>query len=93
MEDSERTRRAGLALLQAQWPFQFLEKNGQRHGMKQFARELGWELREPSFSRKENLMFWLFGRRTGKRVIDTFRKIKLAVAVNYDEIMFKISEP
>jgi len=92
MEDSQRTRKASLTLLQTQWPFHYLEKFGQREEIKKLALELGGELMEPKFSRKEGLMYMFLGKMMGKKVVTVLRKMRLAAAIEWDKLLFKISD-
>lgn len=92
MEDSQRTRKASLAFLQSQWPFHYLEKFGQREEIKKLALELGGELMEPKLSWKEGLMNKIFGQIMGREIVTALRKMRFATAVQWDKLLFKISE-
>ena len=92
IEDSQRTRKASRALLEGQWPFHYLEKFGQREEMKKLALELGCELMEPKLSWKEGLMNKIFGQMMGREIVTVLRKMRLASAVQWDKLLFKISE-
>jgi glycosyltransferase involved in cell wall biosynthesis len=91
LEESERTRRACVTLLQSWLPFVYPEKVEMLEKMNSLAIELGGELMPPRVGRKEDLMRMLFGSKTGKEVMTMLRKLKLATAVKWDETLYRIN--
>src|SRR2546426_10237986 len=80
-EDSERTRRASLTLLQDNLPYFYPEQAEVLEKINTLAFELGGELMTPRFGWKSDLMQRLFGRTRGKKVMTRLRKLKLAMAL------------
>jgi len=58
---------------------------------KNIAREIGCELMPPMLSVKEDLACKLFGMKKGMQVMRSLRKMRLATAVKWDEIMYRIT--
>lgn len=91
MEDSERTRRASLALLQSSMPLFYPDKTELLEEMNTLACELGGKLMPPSFKWQVNLIRRLIGWKAANEIVTAGHKLKLGAAVKWDEMMFKIS--
>jgi glycosyltransferase involved in cell wall biosynthesis len=93
LEESERTRRAGLILLQSYQSYFYFDDNAAlREKISALAHELGGELKPPKRTRKENLMFKLFGMKKGRQFIRSLRKLRFATAVKWDEMLYRINK-
>ena len=91
LEDSERTRLACVRFLQNSLFYFYPEKVEIVNKARYLARSLGGDLLPP----KENLKFLLvrkvFGWKRGKKIMVTLRKRKLAMAVQWDEMLYRVN--
>jgi glycosyltransferase involved in cell wall biosynthesis len=92
LEESERTRRASLSLLQMSLPFFYIQKTELLKEINTLALELGGELMVPRFSWKFNLVRRLFGWKIADKAMTTLRKLRLARAVKWDEMLYRITK-
>jgi hypothetical protein len=91
LEDSERTRKASLILLQSMHElfyyadrFNLLEKNNI------FAHKLNGELTLPKLGRKWDAMSRLIGRRTTMNIMNSARKYKFMTKINWDRLLYNM---
>jgi glycosyltransferase involved in cell wall biosynthesis len=91
VEDSERTRRASLKLLQDYLHHFYPDKTEQLEKINNLAFKLGGELQAPSYCWKINLLKWIIGLKAANNTVNTLRKLKLIIAVKRDELLYKIS--
>jgi len=61
--------------------------------MHTLASELGGKLTEPRYNPRITALRMLCGRKVADGVTDTYRKLKLATAVKWDETLYRISKP
>ncbi len=87
-EDSERTRRASVALLQSYSQFFLAEKPELLEEINALAFKLGEELIPPGLNWKASLLGSLFGQKSADRVMTSLRKIRFSTIVKWDEILF-----
>jgi len=87
-EDSERTRRVSLTLLQMYSRFFLAEKPDLLGEINALAFELGGELIPPSLNWKSSLLGGLFGQKSADRVITSLRKMRFSTMVKLDEMLF-----
>lgn len=92
LEDSERTRRASLALLQSSVAYFYPDKTILLEEMNTLAFELGGELMQPRFPWKVNILWRLFGWKMANKIMNAGRKLKLGAAVKWDERMYRITK-
>ena len=92
LEDSERTRRASLACLQSYMGYFYPEKTKLLEVMNALALELGGKLTEPRYDPKTNALRMLCGWKVANQLMTTYRKLRLATAVKWDEILYRITQ-
>jgi hypothetical protein len=90
MEDSERTRKASLALLRTQLTYFYPENSDLLQKIADLAKELGGELTPPKMDLLSGLLRDLFGATSAKKLRRAVRRLRLAVAVKWDEMMYKL---
>jgi len=86
-EDSERTRRASLSLLQASLPYFYYENVGILEEIKALAMELGGGLMPPKFNLVQNLL----GFKRGNKIMNTGRKLRLDANIMWDKLLYSIN--
>ena len=92
LEESERTRKSSLIFLQRLHSYLYLADDDKLiEKAKNIARELGGELMPPELNKKEELMCKLFGLKRGMQFMRMGRKLRLAAAVKWDEMMYRIT--
>ena len=89
VEDSERTRKASVALLQMYLPYFFPRKVKLLEELNELALELGGCLIPPKRDWKTEQLEKMLGHRRAESFITSLRKVGLATAVKWDELMFK----
>jgi glycosyltransferase involved in cell wall biosynthesis len=87
IENSERTRRAGVKLLQTWLPFFYPEQVEILEAMKQLAFKLGDSLSPPSVSWKYYPVEVIFGYRTARRIMLNWNIAKLSARRNWDRML------
>jgi glycosyltransferase involved in cell wall biosynthesis len=90
LEDSDRTKTACIALLQANRPYFYPEKTDLLRQMNTLVLELGGNLESLEFNKRFSPMQALLGPRWGKKARTFFRKLRLARAVRWDEVLQKL---
>jgi glycosyltransferase involved in cell wall biosynthesis len=92
LEDSERTRKASLILLQSMHElfyyadrFNLLEKNNM------IAHKLNGELTLPKLGRQWDAMSRLIGRRTTMYIMNSARKYKFMTKINWDRLLYNMN--
>lgn len=90
LEDSERTRKAGLALLQTRLPRFYPEDKESLKLINTFAAELGGKLTPSQFGWRAGLLHKIFGPKKGKELMIILRRLRMAAAVRWDELMYKL---
>jgi glycosyltransferase involved in cell wall biosynthesis len=90
LEDSERTKRAGAAFLQARLPVFYPENKEAFRKMNALALDLGGVLTSPKFGRRTMLLQKILGPKKGKELIIILRRLRMAAAVRWDELMYKL---
>ncbi|MGZ8906046.1 MAG: glycosyltransferase family 2 protein [Methylobacter sp.] len=90
-EDSERTKKASVALLQMYLSYFYPERAHLLEEINRLTLELGGELMPPDLSWKVNFFSSLFGRKVADNIITALRKMRLNTAVKWDEILFRIN--
>lgn len=90
LEDSERTRRACLNLLDSWFPLYYPEEEKLIEKFQVLARELGGYLRPPKVSWKYYPIQKVFGWSTAKKVMNNWRKAKLLAYKNWDRLIYNI---
>jgi len=91
MEDSERTRKAGLAYLQWSFPWFYPEKHAMIKKINDFAQELGGPLSPPTVSWKYFLIEKIFGYKAAKVFMLKARKTRLIITKNWDKLLYNFS--
>lgn len=89
LEDSERTRRACLQLLQSHVPFLYLESSNMLDRLNDLILELGGTLKLPRFGLKHDIFRFLFGEKIALRIISKSRKLKLLTKIKWDEVLYR----
>ena len=87
LEDSDRARSAALAFLQARMPAFYPEGTAALEKLNAAASKLGGELVPPRLNRRARLMQRLFGPEWGRGLMICFRRLRMARAVKWDELM------
>jgi glycosyltransferase involved in cell wall biosynthesis len=87
-EDSEKTRKASVALLQMYSRFFYAQKPELLGEINALAFELGGELIPPGLNWKASLLGSLLGQKVAEMTIDSLRKIRFSTAVKWDEMLF-----
>ncbi len=87
LEDSDRARSAALAFLQARMPAFYPEKTAAIEKLGALAAKLGGELRPPRLNLQARLLRRLFGPEWGRGLTVCFRRLRMARAVKWDELM------
>ncbi len=87
IENSDRARSAALSFLQARLPAFYPEKKAAIERLNALASELGGELRPPRLDREARLLQRLFGPEWGRGLTICFRRLRMARAVKWDELM------
>jgi glycosyltransferase involved in cell wall biosynthesis len=90
LEDSERTRKAGVSFLQARLPVFHSENHEAIRQMNALASELGSELAPPRFGLRSTILQRLFGSRTGKNLMTSLRRLRMEAAVKWDELLSRL---
>jgi hypothetical protein len=90
LEDSERTRKASLALLETSLPHFYPENLDLLQKIADLAKELGGELTPPKIGLLSGLLQNLCGAKSARKLRRTLRQSRLAAAVKWDEIMYKL---
>jgi len=91
LEDSEKTRRAGVKSLLGLYQFLYPDHVKLLNDIETLIIELGSPLISPMFEWKLDTLRRFFGWKTAKNIIDASHKLKLAAAVKWDEILYRIS--
>jgi GT2 family glycosyltransferase len=87
LEDSDRARSAALSLLQARMPAFYPERTAAIEQLSTLALELGGELKPPRLNWRTRLLQRLFGPEWGRGLMICFRRLRMARAVKWDELM------
>jgi glycosyltransferase involved in cell wall biosynthesis len=91
LENSERTRSAGLIFLQVYLPYFYPDKTELLERIDALAFELGGKLMAPRAGWKLEGLRRLLGWRRGKKAMTTLRKLKLTMALKWDELLHRIT--
>jgi hypothetical protein len=91
LENSIRTRTASLILLQEYLPYFYPDKIDLLERINTLALELGGKLMAPRVGWKLEVLRRLLGWRRGKEVMTTLRKLKLVLALRWDELLYRIT--
>jgi glycosyltransferase involved in cell wall biosynthesis len=92
LEESDRTRKSSLIYLQRFYSYLYLAgEDKMLEKTKLIARELGGDLLPPELNRKEELLCKLFGLKQGMQFLRKLRKLRLATAVKWDELFYRIT--
>jgi glycosyltransferase involved in cell wall biosynthesis len=90
LADTDRTRKASLALLQHSLPYFYPEKTELIEKINKLAFELGGNLEPPNFGWRSEFLQRILGTKKGKESMIALRKLKMAASVKWDEIMYKL---
>jgi glycosyltransferase involved in cell wall biosynthesis len=90
LEESERTRRAGLVILEKIMPRFYPQKSEVLEEVYALALALGGELNLPRFGWKFNLVQRLLGWKSALTIMPWLRKLRLAIDVKWDEMLYRI---
>lgn len=90
LEDSERTRRGCLRLLEAWFPLYYPEEEQLTEKFQVLARDLGGTLLPPKVSWKYYPVKNIFGWSVAKKVMSNWRKAKLLGYKNWDRLLYNI---
>ena len=91
LEDSPRTRRACIQLLQDWLPYFYPERPALVDQARELARELGGELSTPRSMWKYRPVEWLFGYHTASRLIRIVRGVRMRAERNFDKYLCETS--
>jgi len=91
LEDSDRTRKASLKLLQNWSHYFYPEKYELVKRLNAFAKELHGELLPPDLGWKYSYIKTIFGWQAAKETRDIVRKIKFSSSVSWDKLMYNLS--
>jgi len=92
VEDSPRTRRAAVQLLQDWMPYFYPEHEDIVGRAQQLARELGGELTPPRLKWKYRPVEWLLGYSRAAELSRILPAFKSRIACNYDELFYRLSQ-
>jgi glycosyltransferase involved in cell wall biosynthesis len=90
LEKSERTKQAGLAFLQAKMPVFFPEKLEALAQLNTLAAKLGGALKQPVSDWRLRALNRVIGPANGKRFMHSLRRLRMAAAVKWDELMYRL---
>ena len=90
LEDSEKARKASLAFLQARLPIFYPEHKEDLRQMNAMALTLGGALTPPRLGLRAGLLQMLLGPKKGKEIMIILRRLKMAAAVRWDKLMYKL---
>jgi len=91
LEDSDRTRKASLKLLQTWSHYFYPEKQELVNRMNAFAKELHGELLPPDLGWKYSFIKTILGWQAAKETRDIARKIRLSSSISWDKLMYNLS--
>jgi glycosyltransferase involved in cell wall biosynthesis len=91
LENSERTRKAALLFLQTYLPYFYPDKTELLDRIDALAFELGGKLIIPRVGWKLEGLRRVLGWRRGKEVLTNLRKLKLTIALKWDELLYRIT--
>jgi glycosyltransferase involved in cell wall biosynthesis len=91
LEESERTRRASLILLQSWSEYLYPDKTELLAEFNALATELGGQLITPLFSNKREFMYRLLGWKTSNKVMSNWRRFKLMSLSDSDRILYSMT--
>lgn len=91
LENSERTRRASVIYLQRLYGHLYPNKVELLNDLEALAVELGGKLTASSAGWKLKVIRNFFGWKTAKKVIISGRKLRLAMTVKWDEILYRLN--
>jgi len=92
LENSERTRRAGVEILQTWLPLFYPEQIELLNAMNQLACTLGGSLSTPKMSWKYYPVEVIFGYKTARRVMLNWNIVKLSALKNWDRMLYPALE-
>jgi glycosyltransferase involved in cell wall biosynthesis len=88
LEDSVRTKKASIALLQEILPLFYTENEDHIKQINNLAFELGGRLSRPMLGWKRDSLLRILGPKSGEKFWILICKIKMAIFVKYDEMLF-----
>jgi GT2 family glycosyltransferase len=92
LENSERTRRAGVRILQTWLPLFYPEQSELLDEMDKLARTLGGSLSTPKISWKYHPVEVIFGMKTARSVMCRWNAVKLSALKNWDGLLYNAME-
>ena len=92
LENSERTRHAGVRILQTWLPLFYPEQSELYEEMNKLACALGGSLSTPKISWKYYPVEVIFGLRTARNVMCSWNAVKLSALKNWDELLYNTME-
>jgi glycosyltransferase involved in cell wall biosynthesis len=92
LENSEKTRRAGVRILQTWLPLFYPEHSELLDEMDKRARALGGSLSTPKISWKYYPVEVIFGLKTARNVMCSWNAFKLSALKNWDGLLYKAME-
>jgi glycosyltransferase involved in cell wall biosynthesis len=90
LEERDKTKKAGLGLLQAILPFFYPEKADLVQRINALASELGGQLAPPRFGWRSSLFQKWLGPKRGKELMTELRRLRMSAAVHRDKMMHKL---
>jgi glycosyltransferase involved in cell wall biosynthesis len=87
LESSDRARSAALSFLQTRFRAFYPERTAEIERLNVLASEMGGELAPPRLDRGARLLLRLFGPEWGRGLTILFRRLRMARAVKWDELM------
>lgn len=91
LEDSERTRRACIKMLQLCTPLLSFRGTKMYDRLNDLVVELNGELKKPRFGLKYDILYFLCGDKTANKILSIGRKFKLLTKIKLDEILYRMN--
>lgn len=90
MEDSQRTRKAGISYLTVWYPFFYNVNHELQQKLMSLAMDLQGDLTPPQVSWKYSLIYKMFGWDFTKKVMNEYNKSKLLLVKKWDRLLYNI---
>jgi hypothetical protein len=91
MEDSQRTRKAGISYLKVWYPFFYNVNHELQQKLMSFAMDLEGDLNPPEVSWKYSLIYRMFGWDVTRKVMNEYNKSKLLLVKNWDRLLYNLN--
>jgi hypothetical protein len=92
LEDSKRTRAAGVQLLQWWLPYFYPDRDGMLIKINKLANNLGGDLAPLDLGWKYNWIQKIFGWKIAMTAISKWRKSKMLLMKNWDKLLYHIGK-